>query len=312
MTKHDVKDLIGDFERAMQATTQQIKQDLERARSVVRDSAWRLERSVNALQLTTSAHREALEAVARAFHEAEHASGGFAASSEALLRQFSDEIVRVSHDSAKMLEQLSELSAKVDSITGCADAIDVLARETRFIAFNARIETHRAGDAGRTFKVVADEVKRLANASSTLSNQIRQSVSECQTELQAVHRTSTGLASHEMGRTIESHRNLTGAVAKLDGVNRELDQLLESLTGNVAEATRALQFEQLVSQILSATIRRTESMGELSVRALQVIERGHNGDRAAPLAEIVQSLRSLGDRSPGLSSAPEPGRVERF
>jgi methyl-accepting chemotaxis protein len=309
--KGDVRELLRDFEHAMQGATTQIRQDLERARTVTRDATARLDRSFRSLEATSAAQREALHSVSKAFAESNQGQG-FAASSEALLRQFVDEVVRVSRDSLKMVDQLTDLSAKVDSITNCADAIDGLARETRFIAFNARIETHRAGDAGRTFKVVADEVKRLANASSSLSSQIRASVGACQVDLHAVHKTSTGLASHDMSRAIDSQRGLTAAVGKLDTVNKELDLMLASITQNVAEATRALQFEDMVTQILSATLQRVEGIGDLSVRALQVLERGQNGDRIAPLTEIVTSLRALGDRMAVQQQSMERGSVELF
>jgi methyl-accepting chemotaxis protein len=312
--KPDIRDAIREYESAMRATTTQIKGDLERARTVVRDATSRLDRSFRALQDAASAQRVALEEVSAAFYtNTESGAGvGFAASSEALLRQFVDEIVRVSRDSMRMIEQLGELSTKVDSITGCADAIDGLARETRFIAFNARIETHRAGDAGRTFKVVADEVKRLANASSTLSNQIRQSVSGCQTDLHAARKTSTGLASHDMSRAIDSNRGFVAAIGKLDSVNRDFDQMLEQIANNLAEAARALQFEDMVAQILNATMQRVEKIGELSIQALWVVERGTNGDRVAPLQEIVHTLSGLGDRIAVQQQSMDQGSVELF
>ena len=312
--KPDIRDAIRDYESAMRATTNQIKGDLERARTVVRDATARIERSFRALQDAASSQRAALEEVQAAFYSNAEGggSGGFASSSEALLRQFVDEIVRVSRDSMRMIEQLNELSTKVDSITGCADAIDGLARETRFIAFNARIETHRAGDAGRTFKVVADEVKRLANASSTLSNQIRQSVSGCQVDLQAARKTSTGLASHDMSRAIDSNRGFVAAIGKLDSVNRDLDRMLEQIAQNVSEAVRALQFEDMVAQILNATLQRVEKIGELSIQALWVVERGTNGDRVAPLLEIAHTLSGLGDRIAVQQQSMDQGSVELF
>src|SRR5262249_25337839 len=159
---------------------------------MVRDATARLGRSFEALHTAAEAQLAALQSVATAFYDSENSGRSFASSTEALMRQFVDEIVRVSRDSVRIIDQLADLSTRVSSIVLSADAIDGLARETRFIAFNARIETHRAGDAGRTFKVVADEVKRLANASATLSNQIRQNVSECNQQLAQLHKTSTG------------------------------------------------------------------------------------------------------------------------
>jgi methyl-accepting chemotaxis protein len=315
MAESDAKNLrevVREFEAAVDSTTGQIKADLERARSMVRDATVRLSRSFELLHMAAAGQREVLQSVAGAFYDAENSGRSFATTTETLMRQFVDEIVRVSRDSVRIIEQLNDLSTQVGSIVGCADAIDGLARETRFIAFNARIETHRAGEAGRTFKVVADEVKRLANASSTLSNQIRQSVSECNLQLTQVHKTSAGLASHDLNRAIESHRGLSSAIAKLDTVNQELDQMLETVATSISEAVRALQFEDMVSQIIGAAMQRVDKLGQHCVRAVQVLERGSNGDRVTPLSEIVSNLRALSDRSAVQQSSIDQGSVELF
>jgi methyl-accepting chemotaxis protein len=308
----NLREVVREFEAAVDSTTSQIKADLERARAMVRDATARLSRSFELLHMAAAGQREALQTVATAFYDGDHSGRSFASSTETLMRQFVDEIVRVSRDSVRIIEQLNDLSTQVGSIVGCADAIDGLARETRFIAFNARIETHRAGEAGRTFKVVADEVKRLANASSNLSNQIRQSVSECNLQLTQVHKTSVGLASHDLSRAIESHRGLSSAIGKLDNVNQELDQMLETVANSVSEAVRALQFEDMVSQILGATMQRVERLGSHCVRAVQVLERGSNGDRVGPLTEIVSSIRALSERLAVQQANVDQGSVELF
>ena len=308
----NVRAVVRDFEAAVDAATAQTKADLERARSMVRDATARLSHSFEALHMAATTQRTALQAVSESFHDRENGGRSFATSTEALMRQFVDEIVRVSRDSVRIIEQLADLSAQVGAIGGSADAIDGLARETRFIAFNARIETHRAGEAGRTFKVVADEVKRLANASSTLSSQIRQGVSECNRQLTLVHKTSTGLASHDLSHAIESHRGLSASIGRLDSVNRELEQMLETVSASLSDATRALQFEDMVTQILSATIERVEKFGVYCARAVKVMEQGSNGERAGPLAEVVNSMRSLSDRLAVQQSSVDQGSVELF
>jgi methyl-accepting chemotaxis protein len=308
----NVREALREFEAAINSATSMIRGDLERARTMVRDATARLGRSFDSLQQAAEAQRTALQSVASAFYDGEHGGRSFAASTEALMRQFVDEVVRVSRDSVRIIDQLADLSARVSGIVVSADAIDGLARETRFIAFNARIETHRAGDAGRTFKVVADEVKRLANASATLSNQIRQNVSECNQQLAQVHKTSTGLASHDLSRAIESHRGLSGAIGKLDAVNQELDIMLETVSKSVSEAVRALQFEDMVTQILNATVQRVERMSEFSVRAVHILERSQNGERVAPLRALVEDMRTLGDRVAVQQSNVDQGSVELF
>jgi methyl-accepting chemotaxis protein len=303
---------VREFEAAISAAVGVIRGDLERARTMVRDATARLSRSFDALHQAAEAQRAALQSVATAFYDSDNGGRSFASSTEALMRQFVDEMVRVSRDSVRIIDQLADLTTRVSSIVVSADAIDGLARETRFIAFNARIETHRAGDAGRTFKVVADEVKRLANASATLSNQIRQNVSECNQQLAQVHKTSSGLASHDLSRALDSHRGLSAAIGKLDTINKELEQMLETVTSSVSEAMRALQFEDMVSQILNATTSRVEKIGDFSVRALQIMERGQNGDRSGPLHALVAEMRTLGDRIPVQQSNVDQGSVELF
>ena len=307
-----VRETLREYEACINAATSMIRNDLERARTMVRDATARLGRSFDALHNAAANQRTALQSVATAFYDSESGGRSFASSTEALMRQFVDEVVRVSRDSVRIIDQLADLSQRVSGIVISADAIDGLARETRFIAFNARIETHRAGDAGRTFKVVADEVKRLANASSTLSNQIRQNVSECKTQLAQVHKTSAGLASHDLSRAIESHRGLSLAITKLDTVNQELDSMLETVSTSVSEAVRALQFEDMVTQILNATVQRVERMGEFSVRAVQIMERAPQGDRSVPFAALVEEMRTLGDRVAVQQSSVDQGSVELF
>jgi methyl-accepting chemotaxis protein len=309
--KH-LREALREYEAVVHAATSMVRSDLERARSVVRDATGRLSRSFGALQTAAANQRTALQQIATAFFDSENGGRSFASSTEALTRQFVDEVVRVSRDSVRIMDQLAELSTQVSGIVVSADAIDGLARETRFIAFNARIETHRAGDAGRTFKVVADEVKRLANASGTLSSQIRQNVSECNAHLAQVHKTSAGLASHDLSRAIESHRGLSAAIGKLDAVNQELDGMLETVSTSVAEAVRALQFEDMVSQILNASVSRVERLGEYSVRALQILERAPVGERAAPMVALIQEMRSLGDRVAVQQASADQSPAELF
>lgn len=315
MAESDAKNLreaLREYEAVVHAATSMIRSDLERARTMVRDATARLSRSFDALRSAAESQRTALQNVATAFFDSDNGGRSFASSTEALMRQFVDEVVRVSRDSVRIIDQLAELSNQVSGIVVSADAIDGLARETRFIAFNARIETHRAGDAGRTFKVVADEVKRLANASATLSNQIRQNVSECNNQLSMVHKTSAGLASHDLSRAIESHRGLSAAIGKLDTVNQELDSMLETVSTSVADAVRALQFEDMVSQILNSTVQRVERLGEFSVRAVQLLERAPQGERAAPMMTLLQEMRTLNDRVAVQQSTVEQGSVELF
>jgi methyl-accepting chemotaxis protein len=310
--KRDVSLQLRELETATRDARAQIRGDLERMRSVVRDAASKLDLSFRTLQEVLLQHRSLLETVATALYASDIGGKSYAQTSDALLRQFVDQIVRVSRDSMRIIDQIGDMSTNVDGIVGCADGIDRLGRETRFIAFNARIETHRAGEAGRTFKVVADEVKRLANASVGLSNKIRQSVALCRTQLEALGATAQGLASHDLGGAIDAHKVLASAVTKLDETHKALEAILEKVETSVSTAVQTLQFEDMVSQLIASTLKRIDTMFDLCMSALRTMERGHNGDRAAPLQEAIDAMRKLATAGSVHQSSMDRGTVELF
>jgi methyl-accepting chemotaxis protein len=306
----DVSLLLRELETATRDARVQIRGDLERVRSVVRDAAANLDLSFRTLQDVLLQHRSLLETVAGALYATDIGGKSYAQTSDDLLRQFVDQIVRVSRDSMRIIDQIGDMSTNVDGIVGCADGIDRLGRETRFIAFNARIETHRAGEAGRTFKVVADEVKRLANASVGLSSKIRQSVALCRTQLEALGGTAQGLASHDLGGAIDAHKVLASAVTKLDETHTALEAILEKVETSVSTAVQTLQFEDMVSQLIATSLKRIDTMSELCMNVLRAMERGHNGDRAAPIQEAIDAMRKLATAGSGHQSSMDRGAVE--
>src|SRR5262249_39309396 len=154
-------------------------------------------------------------------------------------REFADEMVRVGQDSARIIGELERLTAAVNAIVTRADSIEQLARATRLLALNARIETERAGMAGRTFGVVADEVKRLAASSAQRSDQIGAEVNVCHVSLRETNRTAGSLSTHDVDSTMTSRYRLVDAVGKLDDVNRTLEETLGKVENSVALAVQA-------------------------------------------------------------------------
>jgi methyl-accepting chemotaxis protein len=228
------------------------------------------------------------------------------------VNEFVEQVVRVSHESMRIIDQLHDTGGHVDNIVEHADKIDGLARETRFIAMNARIETQRAGESGRTFKVVAEEVKRLAKASSELSVRIRREVSECHSSLQTTHRTAASLAGHDMNTAIESRGAIIGAIEKLSEVNTTLQDTLVSVGRMVDDAVRALQFEDMVMQILVDTMGRLRKLGMMTNELFATSESGGmrgNDERMSALSLDLQGLTRVGSVS---QASVDQGSVELF
>jgi methyl-accepting chemotaxis protein len=283
--------------------------NLERARALVGDAVAKLLATFTGLRNVVDHQHEVLLSITDSLRQ--NGKGeGFTGATIQLVHEFVEQVVRVSHESMRIIDQLHATGVHVDRIVEHADKIDDLARETRFIAINARIETHRAGESGRTFKVVAEEVKRLAKASSDLSVHIRREVSEAHASLQLTHRTAAGLAGHDMSTAIESRGAIVGAIEKLAEVNSTVQETLIAVGQMVDDAVRALQFEDMVNQLLTDTLQR---LRRLSSMTKDMLAEGSPQSGSVPQLELLsQELRGLSHVASVSQASVDHGSVELF
>lgn len=282
--------------------------NLERARSLVSDAVAKLLATFLGLRNVVDHQHAVLLTITDSLRQ--NGKGeGFTGATIQLVHEFVEQVVRVSHESMRIIDQLHTTGGHVDTIVEHADKIDDLARETRFIAINARIETQRAGESGRTFKVVAEEVKRLARASSDLSVRIRREVSECHASLQLTHRTAAGLAGHDMSTAIESRGAIVGAIEKLAEVNTTVQETLVSVGQMVDDAVRALQFEDMVNQLLTDTVQRLRKLSNMTGEMLGSGGASSSIEHSALLSQELQGLSRIGSVS---QATVEQGSVELF
>ena len=116
-------------------------------------------------------------------------------------------------------EHSKEIHAIVDVITGIAENTDL-------IAFNAALEAVGAGEKGRRFGVVADEIRRLSNNVATSVTQIKHKTSEIQQGIQALvttfetetDRIETGVK--DMQITASSLESILGEIEKIEGIEK--------------------------------------------------------------------------------------------
>ena len=176
---------------------------------------------------------------------------------------------------ASTAELIKGLDGRSQQIGGIIGVISGIAEQTNLLALNAAIEAARAGEQGRGFAVVADEVRQLAGRTSEATREISQMIGAVQGETQRA-----------MGAIDEGNRLMEQGLAR----NADVAQALRSIDQQVAEAVE--QF----SGIAQATAEQSTTATALS-RNIQAIavDNAAQRDAAEVLAGTAGELRHLAE-----------------
>lgn len=184
----------------------------------------------------------------------------------------SERIVSLSQGLSDSVNVMTRLTSHSDSIGGILDTIGSIADQTNLLALNAAIEAARAGEHGRGFAVVADEVRSLASRTQASTAEIQHMINSLQQETKLAEQAiSTGQS--QASECVSQSQELSHGIKQIESALQTIDEMSKSISmASHQQLQHSQEIESTMNEASSAATHNANESQDLSDRSDEVNE----------------------------------------
>jgi len=301
--------LLGDITESMNKEFAIINDDLQQVKSIVSDVIMELQGSFNNLNEQARSQTNLVLEVVHTLQEggdddpeSDSASfSKFTKNTQTLLDSFVEQTLDVSVQSMNMMHIINDTTSQMEQVVKLVADVKGISDQTNLLALNAAIEAARAGEAGRGFAVVADEVRSLSQHSNKFSDEIKAVVDKASENIGLAQETMQKIASKDMSMAMQSKEDVRSMIEKIGNQNDmvtghlgKVGSATDQINESVGRAIRSLQFEDMLRQIVEHTGKHVGKIG-MVLNDINVMFENVNGAVELEGDELFNKFHSIRD-----------------